>query len=59
MTTASYIRKFVDQNPNYDHDSQINPQTAYDLLIQLHQIQKGDSKAEELLGLDYDPVDLI
>ncbi|KAI9623777.1 hypothetical protein H4Q26_014507 [Puccinia striiformis f. sp. tritici PST-130] len=50
MTTASYIRKFVQDHPAYQADSVVSSQINYDLICRINQIESRGFIAEELLG---------
>jgi glutamate--cysteine ligase catalytic subunit len=50
MTTATWIRKFVHEHPDYKHDSVVNESVNYDLIRALENIEKGELKVPELLG---------
>lgn len=52
MTTATYIRKFVQEHPAYERDSHVNSLINYELVCRLNEIQTGKFQAEELLGSD-------
>lgn len=50
MTPATWMRRFVDQHPEYQHDSVITPQIAHDLLTTCHGIGTGEIACPEILG---------
>ncbi|RZF37755.1 hypothetical protein LSTR_LSTR011975 [Laodelphax striatellus] len=50
LTTASWIRRFVQSHPAYNEDSIVNERINYDLLAQADRIQKGEVTCPELLG---------
>ena len=50
MTTASWIRKFVTEHPDYKQDSVVSESIAYDLMIACKQIGEGERPCPELLG---------
>lgn len=50
LTTAQWIRNFVLNHPNYNHDSVVNDIINYDLLVIANKIQKGEESVAELLG---------
>ncbi|KAI8055820.1 glutamate-cysteine ligase-domain-containing protein [Syncephalis plumigaleata] len=50
MTTAAWIRKFVQNHPDYKHDSVVSQQINYDLVRAMDAIGNGSDKAPELLG---------
>ncbi|KAJ9064111.1 glutamate--cysteine ligase [Entomophthora muscae] len=51
LTTASWIRKFVDAHPDYHHDSVISEKVNYDLVSLVHRIDQGKyDLAPELLN---------
>ncbi|KAA1093230.1 hypothetical protein PGT21_029079 [Puccinia graminis f. sp. tritici] len=53
MTTAAYIRKFVQEHPAYQHDSVVSSEINYDLICRINQIEAGKHRAEELVGPGY------
>ncbi|OAV88455.1 hypothetical protein PTTG_08013 [Puccinia triticina 1-1 BBBD Race 1] len=53
MTTASYIRKFVQEHPAYQRDSVVTSEINYDLICRIKAIEAGKYKAEELIGPGY------
>jgi glutamate--cysteine ligase catalytic subunit len=48
-TPASWIRKFVDSHPKYEHDSRINDEIAYDLIWNIQQISSGQLECPDLI----------
>lgn len=54
MTTATYMRRFLESHPAYAHDSEVTDDMTHDLLEHLRAIVNGDIRAPELLG-DYYP----
>jgi hypothetical protein len=50
MTTATWIREFVQSHPDYRHDSVISDSIAYDLMIACKQIGEGERPCPELYG---------
>ncbi|KAG0144766.1 hypothetical protein CROQUDRAFT_46841 [Cronartium quercuum f. sp. fusiforme G11] len=58
LTTASYLRKFVDRHSAYAHDSVINEELAYAIVQHANALERGDVRADELLGDGYVPVDI-
>ncbi|XP_066138172.1 glutamate--cysteine ligase [Euwallacea fornicatus] len=50
FTTASFIRKFVTEHPDYKYDSVVSEIINYDLLKTLRDIQKGTKPCPELIG---------
>ena len=50
MTTAAWIRKFVQTHPAYKHDSIVTEEIAYDLIDATVKIATGEMKCPELLG---------
>jgi glutamate--cysteine ligase catalytic subunit len=48
MTTASYMRKFVNEHPKYDHDSRVGNEITYDLLNHINKIANGEVECREL-----------
>ncbi|XP_030747860.1 glutamate--cysteine ligase catalytic subunit [Sitophilus oryzae] len=49
-TTASFIRDFVTNHPNYKQDSVVSDEINYDLLTTLKDIEHGEKSCPELLG---------
>jgi glutamate--cysteine ligase catalytic subunit len=49
MTTASWMRKFVQNHPKYKKDSCINEEINYDLMWRIYLISSGQIKCPELL----------
>ena len=49
MTTASWIRKFVQNHPKYKKDSRIDEEINYDLMWRIHLISTGQIKCPDLL----------
>jgi len=52
LNSAEYIRNFVQEHPDYKHDSAISHKLNYDIIKRVHQIEKGQLAPKELLG-DY------
>nr|CAH7723386.1 unnamed protein product [Callosobruchus chinensis] len=50
LTTASWIRKFVREHPEYKFDSKVSEHINYDLLNRIRLIQTGKISCPELLG---------
>ncbi|XP_072394245.1 glutamate--cysteine ligase [Diabrotica undecimpunctata] len=50
LTTASWIRKFVTEHPEYRHDSVVTDRINYDLLKTIEEIQSGKKYCPLLLG---------
>ncbi|RKP22337.1 glutamate-cysteine ligase catalytic subunit [Syncephalis pseudoplumigaleata] len=50
MTTAAWIRQFVQNHPAYKHDSVVSQEINYDLIRAMDAIGSGKNKAPELLG---------
>lgn len=50
MTTATWIRKFVTEHPDYKHDSVVSDSIAYDLMVACREIGEGERACPELLG---------
>ena len=50
MTPASWIRKFVQNHPDYKQDSIISESIAHDLMVQCKGIGEGTIHCPELLG---------
>ncbi|KAJ8935579.1 hypothetical protein NQ318_000846, partial [Aromia moschata] len=50
LTTASWIRKFVTEHPEYKQDSRVTEQINYDLLQTMRDVQTGKKPCPELLG---------
>jgi len=55
MTGAAWIRKFVENHPDYQFDSIITQSITYDLVNSILGLQTGETVAPELLGKDYKP----
>lgn len=49
MTTAAWMRKFVQTHPQYKQDSRINEEINYDLMWRIYLISSGQIKCPELL----------
>lgn len=49
LTTAAYIRKFINEHPKYNHDSKISDEINYDLMWRLYQISNNDIECPELI----------
>ncbi|EGG07347.1 uncharacterized protein MELLADRAFT_74707 [Melampsora larici-populina 98AG31] len=58
MTTASYLRKVVKEDPNYQHDSVVGDQVTHGIVMRAKGIEEGSIVAEELLGAGYVRVDV-
>lgn len=50
LTTASWLRKYVTNHPDYKHDSKVTEKINYDLLKTIEGIQSGTTSCPELLG---------
>ncbi|CAG9859161.1 unnamed protein product [Phyllotreta striolata] len=50
LTTASWIRKYVTEHPDYRNDSVVSEKINYDLMKTINAIQKGDKYCPLLLG---------
>lgn len=50
QTAAAWMRTFVTQHPEYQHDSVVTSAIAHDLLAACDGIGRGDLKPEALLG---------
>lgn len=50
LTTASWLRKFVSNHPEYKKDSVVSDRINYDLLKTIKGIQSGEIDCPELLG---------
>ncbi|KAG5897515.1 hypothetical protein JTB14_030012 [Gonioctena quinquepunctata] len=50
LTTASWMRKFVTEHPDYRQDSVVSEKINYDLLRTLRDIQNGTASSPLLLG---------
>ncbi|XP_028130655.1 glutamate--cysteine ligase [Diabrotica virgifera virgifera] len=50
LTTASWIRKFVTEHPEYRYDSVVSERINYDLLKTIEEIQSGKKYCPLLLG---------
>jgi glutamate--cysteine ligase catalytic subunit len=49
LTPAAWIRKFVREHPSYKHDSVIDDEVAYDLMVKLNEISTGKCEAVDLV----------
>ncbi|CAO3626794.1 unnamed protein product [Cunninghamella blakesleeana] len=54
VTTATYLRKLVQEHPDYKHDSVVSSSITYDIVKASDEINHGKMKVPELLG-DFDP----
>ena len=56
-TTAKWIRHFIQQHPEYKHDSAVSEHVNYDLVRAVEKITKGLDRENglgvELLGMHY------
>ncbi|KAJ2811933.1 glutamate--cysteine ligase [Coemansia sp. 'formosensis'] len=50
-TLATWMRNFVQQHPDYHHDSVVSPTVNYDMLRTLNEIEEGRVAAPELLDV--------
>ncbi|KAI9598783.1 glutamate-cysteine ligase-domain-containing protein [Syncephalis fuscata] len=50
MTTATWMRQFVQRHPDYKHDSVVSQTINYDLIRAMDEISNGKGSAPELLG---------
>ena len=50
LTTAQWIRRFVDEHPDYKKDSVISDTISYDLLNTFDRISRGEVGAPQLFG---------
>ncbi|CAK5081693.1 unnamed protein product [Meloidogyne enterolobii] len=50
MTTASWMRSFVQNHSDYKHNSYVSDEIIYDLLKKMDGISRGDEHCEKLLG---------
>mmetsp|Transcript_14502 Transcript_14502/g.38788 ORF Transcript_14502/g.38788 Transcript_14502/m.38788 type:complete len:728 (+) Transcript_14502:137-2320(+) len=53
LTLASWIRKFVEEHPEYAKDSRVSDRINYDLITALHEIEKGVRYCPEMFGQYY------
>ncbi|KAF7321268.1 Glutamate-cysteine ligase catalytic subunit [Mycena kentingensis (nom. inval.)] len=53
LTPATWIRNFVRAHPAYKHDSVVNAEINYDLIVAIDEIERGVRKADDLLPSDY------
>ncbi|KAJ1731681.1 glutamate--cysteine ligase [Coemansia biformis] len=49
-TLATWMRNFVQNHPDYRHDSVVSPSINYDMLCTMNDIEEGRAAAPELLG---------
>ena len=52
-TTASWLRRFVREHPDYKHDSVVSQEINYDLAIALDEIERGVRREDTLLPKSY------
>ncbi|EIN11676.1 glutamate-cysteine ligase catalytic subunit [Punctularia strigosozonata HHB-11173 SS5] len=52
-TTATWIRDFVRSHPAYKHDSVVNQEINYDLMVAVDEIERGLRKVPDLLPKEY------
>ena len=45
-TTATWMRNFITQHPDYKQDSVVNDRITYDLMVACDRISKGETCAE-------------
>ena len=50
MTTATWIRQFVQSHPDYKQDSVVSQRINYDLAVAAHKLTSGELHVPELLG---------
>ena len=50
LTTAQWIRKFVDEHPDYKKDSVVSETISYDLLNTFDRVSRGEVGALQLFG---------
>ncbi|CAO3664044.1 unnamed protein product [Umbelopsis ramanniana] len=50
MTGATWMRQFVQNHPDYKHDSVVSEEINYDLMKAIEKISKGELEVPELLG---------
>ena len=50
LTTAQWMRRFVELHPDYKKDSIVSETICYDLLNTFDRISKGEVEAPELFG---------
>ncbi|KDE03374.1 glutamate-cysteine ligase catalytic subunit [Microbotryum lychnidis-dioicae p1A1 Lamole] len=53
VTTATWMREFVQKHPKYQHDSVISQEINYDLIRAVDQIERGIRKEPTLLPEDF------
>ncbi|KDQ20142.1 hypothetical protein BOTBODRAFT_27552 [Botryobasidium botryosum FD-172 SS1] len=53
LTTAAWMRKFVQSHPGYAHDSVVSEEINYDLIRTLDEIARGAREGNDLLPADY------
>ncbi len=53
MTTATWIRQFVRNHPEYKGDSVVSQKINYDMIKQLDLIERGEVEAEGFLPKGY------
>ena len=50
MTTASWMRKFITEHPDYKSDSVVSEKITYDLFCQMDRMASGEEPVPELTG---------
>lgn len=50
LTTAQWIRRYVELHPDYKEDSVVSESVCYDLMNTLQRISQGELGAPELFG---------
>ena len=50
LTTAQWIRRFVDEHPDYKKDSVVSETICYDLMNTFDRISRGEVGAPQLFG---------
>ncbi|KAJ6499344.1 glutamate-cysteine ligase catalytic subunit [Mycena sanguinolenta] len=53
ITPATWMRNFVRSHPAYKHDSVVNAEINYDLIVAVDEIERGIRKADDLLPANY------
>ena len=53
MTTAAWVRSFVDKHPDYKHDSVVSEKVTFDLMKRMQDISEGVSPCPELTGKSF------
>ncbi len=50
LTTATWIRQFVDSHPDYKHDSYVSDKVTFDLISRVRDFAEGRARCPEIAG---------